>query len=368
MVNQSILQTKLKKKNIFLTSYNKLNVLITGTTGFKGAWLAFWLNNLGANITGVSLKPEKNSILFKSLKLNNKIDQYYFDIANFKKIDEVIKKKKPDIIFHLAAQSIVSKSFIDPLQTLNTNIIGSANVLESFRINKVPNLVYITSDKCYLNLDQTSSFKEQDILGGIDNYSSSKASAEIIFSSYFHSFFKKDNFLKLASARAGNVIGGGDMKSNRIIPDIIRAYNGKNNIILRNPKATRPWQHVLEPLSGYLLLGHKLIHKKLKRKLLPSWNFGPEIRNCKNVEFITKLFLKRLKKKNLKIKNKNNNKFHESNFLSLNINKAKKELNWKPRLTLDNTINFTVDWYKNYFDREEMEKFTTKQIQLFLDN
>ena len=358
----------MKTKNIFLSSYKRLNVLITGTTGFKGAWLAFWLKNLGANITGVSLKPEKNSILFKSLRLNNKINQYYFDIANFKKINDVIKNVKPDIIFHLAAQSIVSKSFIDPLQTLNTNIIGSANVLESFRINKIPNLVYITSDKCYLNLNQTSSFKEQDILGGIDNYSSSKASAEIIFSSYFHSFFNKDNFLRLASVRAGNVIGGGDMKSNRIIPDIIRSYKSNKNIILRNPKATRPWQHVLEPLSGYLLIGHKLINKKLKRKLLPSWNFGPELRNCKNVEFITKLFLKRLKRKNLKIKTENNKKFHEAKFLSLNINKAKKELNWKPRLTLDKTVNYTVDWYKKYFDRENVEKFTNKQIQLFLDN
>ena len=357
----------MKTKNIFLSSYKRLNVLITGTTGFKGAWLAFWLKNLGANITGVSLKPEKNSILFKSLRLNNKINQYYFDIANFKKINDVIKNVKPDIIFHLAAQSIVSKSFIDPLQTLNTNIIGSANVLESFRINKIPNLVYITSDKCYLNLNQTSSFKEQDILGGIDNYSSSKASAEIIFSSYFHSFFNKDNFLRLASVRAGNVIGGGDMKSNRIIPDIIRSYKSNKNIILRNPKATRPWQHVLEPLSGYLLIGHKLINKKLKRKLLPSWNFGPELRNCKNVEFITKLFLKRLKRKNLKIKTENNKKFHEAKFLSLNINKAKKELNWRPKLSLDQTIGFTIDWYKSFFEAKKMQNFSSEQIEEYMD-
>ncbi len=358
----------MKNNNKFLLSYKRLNVLITGTTGFKGAWLAYWLNNLGANITGVSLKPEKDSILFKSLKLEKKIKQYYLDIGNYNNINSVIKKVKPDIIFHLAAQSIVSKSFTNPLQTLNTNIIGSANVLESFRVNKIPNLVYITSDKCYLNLDRTSSFKEQDILGGIDNYSSSKASAEIIFSSYFHSFFKKDNFLKIASARAGNVIGGGDMKSKRIIPDIIKSYNNNKNILLRSPKATRPWQHVLEPLSGYLLIGHKLINKKLKTKLLPSWNFGPELRNCRNVEFITKLFLKRLNKKNLKIKIENKNKFHESKFLSLNISKAKKELNWKPRLNLIQTVNFTVDWYKKYFDKENVESFTDKQIQLFLEN
>ena len=308
----------MKNNNKFLLSYKRLNVLITGTTGFKGAWLAYWLNNLGANITGVSLKPEKDSILFKSLKLEKKIKQYYLDICNYNKINNVIKKVKPDIIFHLAAQSIVSKSFINPLRTLNTNIIGSANILESFRINKIPNLVYITSDKCYLNLDKTSSFKEQDILGGLDNYSSSKASAEIIFSSYFHSFFKKDNFLKLVSARAGNVIGGGDMKSNRIIPDIINSYKSKKNIVLRNPRATRPWQHVLEPLSGYLLIGHNLVNRKLKRNLLPNWNFGPELHNCKNVEIITRLFLKRLKVKKLKIRTESRKKFHESKFLSLN--------------------------------------------------
>ena len=358
----------MKNNNKFLLSYKGLNVLITGTTGFKGAWLTYWLNNLGANITGVSLKPEKDSILFKSLKLEKKIKQYYLDICNYNKINDVIKKVKPDIIFHLAAQSIVSKSFIYPLQTLNTNIIGSANILESFRINKIPNLVYITSDKCYLNLDKTFSFKEQDVLGGLDNYSSSKASAEIIFSSYFHSFFKKDNFLRLASARAGNVIGGGDMKSNRIIPDIIKSYNSNKNIILRNPKATRPWQHVLEPLSGYLLIGHNLINKKLKRNLLPSWNFGPELRNCKNVETITKLFLKRLNVKKLKIRTENKKKFYESKFLSLNINKAKKELKWKPRLNLEKTISFTADWYKKYFDKADVEKFTDNQIQLFLDN
>ena len=174
----------MKKNNSFLKSYKNLRVLITGTTGFKGAWLSFWLNKIGAKVIGIALKPEKNSILFKSLKLDKKIQQYYFDITNFKKLNEIIKLKKPDIIFHLAAQSIVSNSFKDPLNTFKTNILGSANVLESFRINKIPSLVYITSDKCYLNLDKKKEYKETDILGGIDNYSSSKASAEIIFSSY----------------------------------------------------------------------------------------------------------------------------------------------------------------------------------------
>ena len=241
--------------------------------------------------------------------------------------------------------------------------------MESYRVNKIPHLVYITSDKCYLNLDKTNSFKEHDVLGGLDNYSSSKASAEILFSSYFNSFLKK-KYLSLASVRAGNVIGGGDMKVNRIIPDIVKAFYNKKNIILRSPKSTRPWQHVLEPLSGYLLIGEKLLNKKLNNKILPSWNFGPEIYNCKNVEFITKLFLKKLetKKTKIKIEIKNKKKFYESKFLSLNINKAKKELHWKPRLNLNHTIDFTADWYKNYFEKKNMEYYTENQINTFLEN
>ena len=206
----------MKKKNSFLKSYKKLRVLITGTTGFKGAWLAFWLNSLGARVTGIALKPEKDSILFKSLNLISKIDQHFIDINNFTKVNQLIKKTKPDIVFHLAAQSIVSNSFSLPLETFKTNIMGSANVLEAYRINRVPYLVYISSDKCYLNFNKEKNFKESDSLGGLDNYSSSKASAEMIFSSYFNNYFKKKKFLTVASARAGNVIGGGDMKKNRI--------------------------------------------------------------------------------------------------------------------------------------------------------
>ena len=354
------------KNNSFLKSYKNLRVLITGSTGFKGAWLSFWLNEIGAKVIGVALKPEKNSILFKSLNLDEKIQQYYLDITNFKKLNEIIKKKRPDIIFHLAAQSIVSNSFKDPLNTFKTNILGSANVLESFRINKIPNLVYITSDKCYLNLDKKKNYKETDILGGIDNYSSSKASAEIIFSSYFNSYFIKEKNLSLVSARAGNVVGGGDMKDNRIVPDIIKSLINKKRLILRNPKATRPWQHVLEPLSGYLLVGHKLINNELKNDILPSWNFGPKTKNCKNVEFITRIILRNWKKRNLKFSINDKKNYHESKFLSLNIGKAKKELNWEPRLNLLETFKLTVDWYKSYFENKNIEQFTSKQIEFFL--
>jgi len=357
--------TKLKLDNSYLKNYKNLKVLVTGTTGFKGAWLANWLNILGAKVIGVSLKPEKGSILFSCFSLNQKIKQYYFDIANFKKLNEIVKKNNPDIIFHLAAQSIVSQGFSEPLKTIQTNILGSANILETFRLNKIPALVYITSDKCYLNLNKKINYKETDILGGLDNYSSSKASAEIIFSSYFHSYFKKKNFLEAASARAGNVMGGGDMKKNRIIPDIIKSLRSNKKLFLRKPKATRPWQHVLEPISGYLLIGDKLINKKLKTKLIPSWNFGPKLKNCKTVEVITGLVKENWKKKNMKIKVKSKNTYYESNFLSLNIQKAKKELGWEPKLTLKETVKLTVDWYNAYFKNKNIDNFTRKQIEFF---
>ena len=329
--------------------------------------MAFWLNNLGAKVTGVSLKPEKGSILFNCLGLETKINQYFIDITNFNKFNNIVKKVKPDIIFHLAAQSIVSESYKSPLNTFKTNVLGSANVLETYRINKIPNLVFITSDKCYLNLDKKKNYKETDILGGLDNYSSSKASAELIFSSYSNSYFKKEKFLSAASARAGNVIGGGDMKSDRIIPDIVKAISQKKILNLRNPKATRPWQHVLEPLSGYLLIGHKLLNKELKKSLLPNWNLGPKTKNCKNVEFITKEFLKNWNKHNLSIKFNKNKNYHESKLLSLNIQKAKKELNWEPRLSLEETINMTADWYKHFLENKNIKNFTYHQLEYFLD-
>ena len=350
-----------------MKTYRNLKVLITGTTGFKGSWLAHWLTEFGAQVVGVSLKPEKNAILFKSLRLNQKINQYYIDISNFNKINEIIKKEKPDIIFHLAAQSIVSESFKEPLYTIKSNILGSANILETYRLNKIPGLVYITSDKCYLNLDKKKNYSENDILGGFDNYSSSKASAEIIFSSFFHSYFNQRQYIHTVSARAGNVIGGGDMKTDRIIPDIVKSINFKKKLILRNPEATRPWQHVLEPLSGYLLLGHKILNKNLKANIVPNWNFGPKAKNCKNVKYITNLVAQSWGDYNLKIKQEKRKKYHESTLLSLNIKKAKKELNWEPRLSLKDTIKLTVDWYKHFFKNKKTEKFTSDQIHFFLN-
>ena len=348
-----------------LNIYKNLKVLVTGSTGFKGSWLCFWLNLLQAKVVGVGLKPEKDSIIFKKLKLEKKIKQYYLNIVDFKKLNKIIKKEKPDIIFHLAAQSIVSESYIDPLKTINFNVVGSSNILESCRINKVKNLVYITSDKCYLNDNKKNSYKENDRLGGKDVYSSSKAASEIIFFSYHKSFFNKNKTVKYASARAGNVIGGGDMKKDRIVPDIVKSIMTKKSIFLRNPKAIRPWQHVLESLYGYLILGNFLINNKLSKNKIPNWNFGPNSSNYKNVLSLTKkiIFNWNLKNKVIKIKKEN---FHESSILKLNNQKAQKELKWKPKLNFNQTIKLTVDWYKALKNNNKLEKITENQIAFFL--
>ncbi len=352
-------------KDNYLSVFKRKTVLITGSTGFKGSWLSYWLHKLGAKVIGVGLKPEKNFILFKALKLKKLIKQHYFDISNFNKLDQLIKKNNPNFIFHLAAQSIVSQSYFDPLKTINANTLGSANILECVRVNKIKNLVYITSDKCYYNVEKKRGYKENDLLGGIDNYSSSKAAAEILFHSYHHSFFK-NKFLSHASARAGNVIGGGDMKKNRIIPDLIKSLRYKKKLILRNPNSTRPWQHVLEPLYGYLKLGSLMFQRKLTNIKYPSWNFGPYPKNCVNVAYIVNQISKSWSKKKIKIKLSKKSNFKESKLLSLNITKAQTQLNWRPRLSLKETIKLTSDWYKFYYKKKDMREITNSQINFFL--
>jgi CDP-glucose 4,6-dehydratase len=346
-------------------TYKNLKVLVTGSTGFKGAWLCFWLKLLGAKIIGIGLKPEKGSIIFKKLKLEKKIKQYYFNILDYKKLNNIVKREKPKIIFHLAAQSIVSLSFKDPLKTISYNVMGSANVLEVVRKNKIANLVFITSDKCYLNDNRKNAYYENDILGGEDLYSSSKASTELIFYSYFKSFLKKNNRIKHATTRAGNVVGGGDMKADRIVPDVIKSLINKSPLFIRNPKAIRPWQHVLEPIYGYLVLGHYLIKNKLNKNIKPNWNFGPKTSNSKTVLEVVKTIILKWNI-NKKIIIKKNKLFKESNLLKLNSDKAKKELKWGPKLSFKETIYLTVEWYKALNSNKNLEKITIKQINYFL--
>ena len=347
-----------------LQIYKNLKVIVTGSTGFKGSWLCFWLSALNAKVVGIAFRPEKGSVIFKKLKLDKKIRQIYLDINNFKKLNEVIKREKPDIVFHLAAQSIVSFSYIQPLTTMITNVIGSTNILESVRLNKIKNLVYITSDKCYLNDNRKTAYFESDVLGGEDPYSASKACAELAFQTYDKSFFNKKGKLNYATTRAGNVIGGGDMKKNRIVPDVIKSIQNKNKLIIRNPNATRPWQHVLEPLSGYLTLGCLLIDKKLPISLQPHWNFGPNNSNSKRVIQVARKIIS-LWGIDKKIIISKKNEFKESKLLMLSNRKAKKELNWHPRLNFEETIKLTVDWYKSFFLNRNLEVTTTEQIEYY---
>ncbi len=349
---------------MYLDIYKGKRVLVTGTTGFKGSWLSFWLYKLGAKVVGVGLKPEKGSFIFNSLSLNNCINQYYLNIINRKKLNEIVKKEKPDIIFHLAAQSIVSKSVLDPIETFSTNVMGSANILDVYKENNINSLVFCSSDKCYANNEWTWGYREIDSLGGKDPYSASKSAAEIVFSSFCKTYFSNNKMNSLGSVRAGNVIGGGDFKMNRIIPDIIRSITNNKNLTLRNPKSTRPWQHVLDPLYGYLILGEKLLNKKLKVEI-PSWNFGPNIEKTYTVEFLASNLIKLWGSKTQIIRSKST--LAEAGFLLLNNEKAKLELDWRPKLSLDETIQYTYEWYYGYFkEKSNIIKLTEIQIDKFL--
>ena len=351
------------KKNSFLNIYKNKKVLVTGSTGFKGSWLTFWLYKLGAKVIGIGLKPEKNFKLYDQLKLKKKIKQYILNIENYEKLNNIIKKEKPDIIFHLAAQSIVSTSFKRPLKTIFTNVLGGSNILEAVRNNQTKALVYVTSDKCYLNNEKKKNYKERDILGGFDNYSASKASAEILFYSYFQSFFKNNKKINVGSARAGNVIGGGDWAEDRIVPDTAKSWIKNKELNIRNPLATRPWQHVLEPLGGYLTLARKLQQNPNLNG--EAFNFGPNADESRTVLDLIKELSKYWN--NLQYNQDfDNNKFHESNLLKLNCDKALHYLDWKSRLSFKETIEMTANWYSNYYiHKTSIIDFTKKQINFY---
>lgn len=346
-------------KKIFLGK----KILITGHTGFKGSWLTFWLKILGANVIGISKDIPSKPSLFKVLKLNKKIIDIKMDIRDLKKLKKIIKKYKPDFVFHLAAQSLVKESYKNPVQTFTTNIVGTLNILESIRyLKKTCYSVIITSDKSYKNLEIKRGYHEKDLLGGKDPYSASKGSAELIIQSYLHSFYNKKNNNKFfAIARAGNVIGGGDWSVDRLIPDCMAAWSNKKIVQLRNPKSTRPWQHVLEALGGYLTL---IIQLKKNNKIHgEAFNFGPKNNQNKTVLNLVEEIKKNWKGISWK-EQKFKKKEFESTLLKLNSNKAKIRLKWTPKLNFRETIKMVSSWYKNYYENQNLnvENFTRKQI------
>ena len=346
--------------------YKNKKILITGATGFKGAWLSYWLYLLNAKVIGVGRKPNKNDNLFKQLTLEKKIEIKYFDIREKKKLEAVIKKFKPTIIFHLAAQPIISVGYKKPEETITVNSIGTLNIVEICKNLKfVKSIVCVTSDKCYENNFSTKGFKENDKLGGSDPYSASKANAEISVKSYLESFYLK-NKKGLATGRAGNVIGGGDWSPNRLIPDCVKWITKDKLIYLRRPNFNRPWQHVLEPLYGYLILGYKLFIDPTKYS--GAWNFGSKKNTITTVYQVVKKMIKYWEKGKVKINKRK--QFYEQENLQLNITKAKEILNWSPKYSIDQSIRLTVEWYKFVYinGSKFAEEISKKQIQLYMND
>tara|TARA_B100000780_G_scaffold83952_1_gene57415 strand:+ start:574 stop:1665 length:1092 start_codon:yes stop_codon:yes gene_type:complete len=333
---------------MILNIFKKKVVIVTGHTGFKGSWLTQWLLLLGAKVVGISNNIPSKPSHFESLNLKNKIINKKIDIRNLVLLEKVFKEYKPDYVFHLAGQSIVKKSFTDPIYTWQTNTIGTLNILESLRkLKKKCFVVLITSDKSYKNIEIKRGYKENDILGGHDPYSASKAGAELAIQSHIKSFFPHNKTKVFISvARAGNVIGGGDWSNYRLIPDCIKSWIKNKNVVLRNPKSTRPWQHVLEAVWGYLLLAANL--KKNKKLHGEAFNFGPVVTNNYSVLQVVKIMKKNWKKVSWKLIDPKKNNFYESSLLKLNSSKTEKNIHWKCILTFPETMEMVANWYKSY--------------------
>ena len=351
-------------KKAFSAVYSGKKVLVTGHTGFKGSWLSFWLNLLGANVAGYSLYVPSEPSNFEALGLKDRLLDTRADIRDVDKMLEVFNEFKPDVVFHLAAQPIVKISYNDPKTTFDTNLGGTVNILECVKkTDSVKAAVIITSDKCYENVSWDYGYREIDRLGGKDPYSASKACAEIASSAYMRSFFGDDQNKQVATARAGNVIGGGDWAEDRIIPDCVKAWSKGRKAVLHNPKSTRPWQHVLEPISGYLWLGAKLLDKDHSFNG-ESFNFGPMAESTYTVESLVNKLANAWAGVGQEISAEVNPK-EESRLLKLCCDKALSMLGWMQVFDIDETVHKTVEWYKEYYKKNNMVNITEGQIKAY---
>ena len=346
--------------------YRGKRVLVTGHTGFKGSWLSIWLHQLGAEVIGVALDPftEKDNYVLSGI--GNKIIDLRGDIRDGDLMKKIFSEYQPEIVFHLAAQPLVRLSYDIPVETYQTNVMGTIHVLEAIRTTKATKVgVMITTDKCYENKEQIWGYRENEPMGGYDPYSGSKGAAEIAIASWRRSFFNPDEYEKhgksIASARAGNVIGGGDWALDRIIPDCIRALEANRPVEVRSPRAIRPWQHVLEPLGGYLLLAQKMWNDPTK--YCEAWNFGPNSESMTTVWEVASKVIEHYGSGKLK-DTSNPNVLHEANLLMLDISKAKFQLGWEPQMNIDETAELTVDWYKRY-KNEDVYKLCFEQIMKY---
>lgn len=344
-----------------MTFWHGKKVLITGHTGFKGSWLSLWLQKLNAVVTGYSLIPPTEPNLFTLTDAESGMTSIIGDIRHFSYLHDVLKKHRPEIIFHMAAQPLVRYSYQEPIETYATNVMGTLHLLEAARqTESVKAIVNITTDKCYENKEWYWGYRENDRLGGHDPYSNSKACSELVTSAYRHSYFQTQ--VGLASARAGNVIGGGDWAVDRLIPDIMRALIKNEPIKLRNPQSTRPWQHVLEPLSGYLLLAERLYEQP--SLFAEAWNFGPDERDIQPVRWIAEYLVQQWGDQ-AEWMHEQSDSLHEAKILSLDCSKAKTQLKWQPRWNLELSLKNTVEWYQAYQMKKNLRELTLEQIERF---
>tara|TARA_B100000900_G_C20548432_1_gene703666 strand:+ start:50 stop:1120 length:1071 start_codon:yes stop_codon:yes gene_type:complete len=343
--------------------YKNKKVLVTGATGFKGAWLCSWLNELGAKVSGLGYNPNENKNLFYQLKLQKKINFKIFDIRNYNKLEKFVKKTKPSIIFHLAAQPLILRSYKDPYLTFTVNYLGSTNIMEITRKFKfIKSVVLITTDKVYESSGNTKGFKEGDLLGGIDPYSASKSSTEIMIRAYRESFFKEKLRCGISSVRAGNVIGGGDWSKNRLIPDTIRSSMKNKTVVLRNPNFNRPWQFVLEPLKGYLILAKKQFINPSKYS--SAWNFGTKYKSVTTVSQIVEYIIDYWGSGKVK---KSKSRAYEQENLQLNSLKANKLLKWHPTYNIKQSVKVTTEWYYQVLKlKKKPSDITIEQIKRYM--
>lgn len=352
---------------MFENVYKGQRVLVTGHTGFKGSWLATWLLKLGAEVIGVSKDIPTQPAMFEELALAGRIKHIQADIRDLDAMREIIATEQPDFVFHLAAQAIVSTSYSYPVETMTTNVVGTMNILEALRVLERPCVaVMITSDKCYNNVEWVWGYREVDSLGGKDIYSGSKGAAELVIKSYFHSFFQNDHPVRLAVGRAGNVIGGGDWAKDRIVVDCMRAWSEGRSVEIRSPQATRPWQHVLESLSGYLVLGQATAQQpKLHGE---SFNFGPQAEQNRTVLQLLESLSHYwgFENSDQAYQVTANIPYHEAGLLKLNCDKALFHLKWETNLEYEETIQMVSDWYTAFYRKEsDMYTFTLKQIDAY---
>ncbi|QWD76407.1 CDP-glucose 4,6-dehydratase [Polynucleobacter sp. MWH-UH24A] len=360
----------MKFSSVTPTFWADKKVFLTGHTGFKGGWLSLWLTSMGAKVVGFALEPNTQPNLFEVLKVSSLIEKSHIgDVQDFEYLNQSMFSAQPDVLIHMAAQPLVRYSYSNPVETYATNVMGTVHVLEASRqISSLKATVIVTTDKCYENKEWEWGYRENDPMGGYDPYSNSKGCAELVTAAYRQSFFSQDKWIKhqnaVASARAGNVIGGGDWSKDRLIPDAIKAFEARQTLKIRNPLATRPWQHVLEPLSGYLILAQALYERGMI--YASPWNFGPQDEDVRSVQEVINLLIKQWGCASWE--KEGEEQPHEANFLKLDCSKARQHLAWVPKWNLETAIKKSVDWQRAFQEKKDMQEISLSQIKQYMNN